>query len=91
MAHFAQLDDNNQVLRVLVVNDADTQDEAGNEAEAIGVAFLTALVGGRWIQCSYHGRIRGAYPGPGWTYDPVTDTFVAPPEPEPEPDPDEPA
>jgi hypothetical protein len=88
MAHFAELDDNNQVLRVLAVSNANTQDEDGNEAEAIGAAFLTALVGGRWIQCSYNARIRGAYPGPGWTYDPVADKFEAPP---PEPDPIEPA
>jgi len=91
MAHFAELDDNNQVIRVLVVNNADTMDEHGNESEAVGAAFLAGLVGGRWIQCSYNARIRGAYPGTGWTYDPVTDTFVAPPEPEPEPEPIEPA
>lgn len=85
MAHFAELDDNNQVLRVLVVDNADTLDEDGNESEAIGVAFLAGLVGGRWIQCSYNARIRGAYPGIGWTYDPVTDKFEATPEPEHEP------
>jgi hypothetical protein len=88
MAHFAELDENNQVLRVLTVSNADTQDEDGNEAEAIGAAFLASLVGGRWIQCSYNARIRAAYPGPGWTYDPMTDTFVAPPS---EPDSIEPA
>lgn len=89
MAHFAELDNKNQVLRVLVVNNADTLDEHGNESEAVGAALLTSLVGGRWIQCSYNARIRGAYPGIGWTYDPAADTFMAPAE--PEPDPDEPA
>ena len=84
MAHFAELDEDNNVLRVLVVNDSDTQDDKGNEVEAIGAAFLASLVGGHWIQCSYNARIRGAYPGIGWTYDPQGDTFMAPPEPEPE-------
>jgi hypothetical protein len=89
MAHFAELDDRNNVVRVLVVNNADTLDKHGNESEAVGAALLASLVGGRWIQCSYNARIRGAYPGIGWTYDPAADTFMAPPE--PEPDPDEPA
>jgi hypothetical protein len=85
MAHFAELDEQNNVLRVIVVSNRDTQDEHGNEVESIGAAFLTALVGGRWIQCSFNARIRGAYPGPGWTYNPVTDIFEAPATQEPEP------
>lgn len=86
MAHFAELDDANMVLRVTVVNNADMLDEHGNESEAIGVQLCSSLLGGRWIQCSYNGNMRGCYPGPGYTYDPATDMFIAPPPP-PEPDP----
>ena len=36
MAHFAEINNSNKVLRVLVVDDKDTQDEDGNEVEAVG-------------------------------------------------------
>ena len=85
MAHFAEINEDGFVLRVIVVGDADTQDESGNENEAIGAAFCATLLGGTWLQCSYNASIRDAYPGPGWTYDANTDAFVAPPVPaEPE-------
>jgi len=43
---------------------------------------------GTWLQTSYNGNFRGVYAGSGYTYDPVLDEFVAPPEPEPPVDPD---
>ena len=43
MAHFAELDVNNNVLRVIVVSNNDIKDENGNESEAIGVAFCEGL------------------------------------------------
>jgi hypothetical protein len=76
MAHFAELDDNNVVLRVHVVNDNDTQDENGNEVESIGAAFCNATWGGRWIQTSYNGKIRSHYAGIGYTYRPDIDAFI---------------
>lgn len=79
MAHFAELDINNVVLRVLVVSDEFLLDENGQEVEALGQARLIADHGGHWVQCSYNARIRGAYPGIGWTYDPDADVFIAPP------------
>ena len=47
MAHFAEIDENNNVINVIVVNDEDTADEDGNEVEAIGVEFCHDLLGGR--------------------------------------------
>lgn len=78
MAHFTEIDGNNVVLRVLVVSDEFLLDEHGQEVEALGQARLIADHGGTWVQCSYNARIRGAYPGIGWTYDPDADVFVAP-------------
>ena len=78
MAHFAELDENNVVKRVIVVANKDTADVNGNESEAIGVAFCQKLFGGTWKQTSYNGNIRGKYAGIGDKYDPVTDTFVSP-------------
>jgi len=82
MAHFAQLDENNVVLQVIVVNNSDCLDENGGESEAVGVAFCQSLLGGNWKQTSYNGNMRYNYAGIGYTYDPVRDGFV-PPQPYP--------
>lgn len=79
MAHFAELDDNNTVLRVIVVSNDDCLDQNGVENEAIGALFCHRLLGGRWMQTSYNGRIRGKYAAIGDTYDPDLDEFVTPP------------
>ena len=78
MAHFAEIDSNGVVQRVIVVANKDTADVNGNESEAIGVAFCQKLFGGTWKQTSYNGNIRGKYAGIGDKYDLVTDTFVSP-------------
>lgn len=75
MAHFAEIDQDGMVLRVLVVSDSFLKDENGNEQEALGRARLVADHGGEWVQCSYNARIRGAYPGIGWIYDRDADIF----------------
>jgi hypothetical protein len=84
MAHFAEIDENNVVLRVVVVADENTADESGNEVESIGVAFLKGLFGEEtnWLQTSYNHNIRGRYAGEGYTYNADRDVFV-PPQPYP--------
>ncbi len=54
MAHFAEIDATNTVLRVIVVANADTADETGTEVESIGQQFCTDLLGGTWVQTSYN-------------------------------------
>jgi hypothetical protein len=78
MAHFAKLDENNNVLAVHVVNnDVITID--GNESEQAGIDFLTSLHGHTlWKQTSYNGNIRKNYAGIGFTYDAGRDAFIAP-------------
>ena len=78
MAHFAKLDENNNVLAVHVVNnDVITID--GNESEQAGIDFLTSLHGHTlWKQTSYNGNIRKNYAGVGYTYDAGRDAFIAP-------------
>lgn len=78
MAHFAEIDEAGLVLRVTVVDNADMVDEDGNESEAIGAALCSGLLGGRWVQTSYNGRIRGHYAGIGWRYDEAADVFLPP-------------
>jgi hypothetical protein len=78
MAHFAELNDNNVVLRVIVVGNKDTSTPDGVEKESIGQAFCERLLGGRWVQTSYNGNIRKRYAGIGYTYDATLDAFISP-------------
>jgi hypothetical protein len=78
MAHFAELDDNNVVKRVIVVATKDNSDANGVEKESIGKAFCERLFGGNWVQTSYNGNIRKRYAGIGYTYDIARDAFIAP-------------
>ena len=78
MAHFAELDENNVVKRVIVVDNKDTSDANGNEIESIGVAFCQKLLGGNWKQTSYNGNIRKNYAGIGYAYHADIDAFTAP-------------
>ena len=78
MAHFAELDDNNIVKRVIVVATKDNSDANGVEKESIGRAFYERLFGGNWVQTSYNGNIRKRYAGIGYSYDPALDAFIAP-------------
>ena len=78
MAHFAELDSNNVVLRVIVVSNPDTSTAQGEEKESIGIAFCERLLGGTWVKTSYNARIRKNYAGIGYTYDKDKDAFIPP-------------
>ena len=78
MAHFAEIDQNNVVLRVIVVDNKDTSTPDGTEVESIGVAFCQRLLGGNWVKTSYNGNIRKNYAGIGYTYDSGRDAFIPP-------------
>ena len=78
MAHFAEIDQNNVVLRVVVVDNKDTSDAAGVEKEHIGAAYLERILGGTWKQTSYNGNIRKNYAGAGYTFDAARDAFIPP-------------
>jgi hypothetical protein len=81
MAHFAEIDDNNVVLRVLVIDNKDTIDPAtGEEKEEIGQKFCQDLFGGKWVQTSYNANFRKNYAGIGYTYNSEIDGFVPPKE-----------
>jgi len=71
MSHWAEIDNNNKVLRVLV---GDNNDPAGDE----GYQWLIDNLGGTWIQTSYNARIRGKFAGIGDTYNSELDLFIAP-------------
>jgi hypothetical protein len=78
MAHFAELDNNNIVLRVVVINNDQILDSDGNESESVGQGFCHNLYGGRWIQTSYNNKVRKYYASPGMSYREDLDVFVLP-------------
>lgn len=78
MAHFAEIDEIYNVTRVVVVSNETITREDGTEDENLGNLFLTKLLGGKWIQTSYNGKMRGRYAGVGYHYDPVVNEFVPP-------------
>jgi len=82
MAHFAELDNNNVVLRVIVVSNNELLDESGQESEAKGIAFCQSLFGGEWKQTSYNANLRKNYAGIGYSYNADLDAFI-PPQPYP--------
>ena len=71
MAHFAEIDSNNKVVRILVVD---------NSQEHRGQEFLAddCGLGGTWIQTSYNANIRGKFAAEGDTYLPDVDRFIPP-------------
>ena len=71
MSHWAELDETNTVIRVLV---GDNNDPAGDE----GYSWLIENLGGTWLKTSYNGNIRFNFAGAGFTYDPIDDAFIAP-------------
>ena len=81
MAHFAEIDGDNIVTRVLVVNDADASDGQNFLANTLGL-------GGIWKQTSYNTSggvhstggtpFRKNYAGIGYTYDSGRDAFIPP-------------
>ena len=76
MAHFAEIDSNNIVLRVVVVDNKNTSSADGVEKEYIGASYLESLLGGTWVQTSYNGTIRKNYAGIGYTFDKTRDAFI---------------
>ena len=74
MSHFAEIDQNNIVLRVTVGDNAMSDQEAHD--------WLIRNLGGTWVQTSYNGNIRKNFAGVGYTYDQQRDAFI-PPQPFP--------
>jgi hypothetical protein len=75
MAHFARLNENNEVEQVIVVHNNELLDADGNESEQKGIDFCTNLLGGNWIQTSYNSNFRKRFAGKGMIYDSVKDAF----------------
>jgi hypothetical protein len=81
MAHWAEIDETNKVLRVVV---GDNDDPAGDE----GYQWLVDNLGGTWVKTSYNTvggvhqqggtPLRMNYAAVGGIYDPIRDIFISP-------------
>lgn len=58
MAHFAQINENNKVINVVVVSDIDIESGINLDIEDLGVQYLKSLVGNHtnWVKTSYNTR-----------------------------------
>ena len=82
MAHFAELDGNNVVTRVVVVGN-DIETAAGplgdNDMHVDGETWCKNFFkGGTWKQTSYNANFRKQYCGKGYTFDSAKDKFISP-------------
>ena len=75
MAHFAELDNNNVVLRVVVVGNDCVPSDEHVDGETWCINFFK---GGTWKQTSYNHNFRKQYAGIGFTYDPAKNKFISP-------------
>ena len=65
MSHFAEINTDNIVQRVIVA------EQNFINSGQVGDSF-------NWVQTSYNGNFRKNYAGKGYTYDKVRDAFIAP-------------
>ena len=82
MAHFAELNSSNEVLRVIVISNDDVAANGGDQ-HADAETFVTTIVphstgGVAWKQTSYNHNFRKQYAGIGMNYDASKDKFIVP-------------
>ena len=80
MAHFAELNSSNEVLRVVVISNTDVDANGGDE-HADAETFVTNLLGHEgagvtWKQTSFNYNFRKQYAGVGYSYDPSKNKFI---------------
>ena len=81
MAHFAELDINNKVLRVVVACNQDIANNGGEQSEQAAEHFKTVCKlsenGVKWVQTSYNNSFRKKYAGTGDIFDPLKNKFIS--------------
>ena len=82
MAHFAELNSSNEVIRVVVISNDDVADNGGDYSSQ-AETFVSNLIphsenGVAWKQTSYNNNQRKQYAGIGFTYDASKNKFILP-------------
>jgi hypothetical protein len=82
MAHFAEINSNNIVLRVVVGCNLDIANNGGEQSEQAAENFKTVCSlsneGVKWVQTSYNNNFRKQYAGIGYTFDSTKNKFITP-------------
>jgi hypothetical protein len=81
MTHFAELDSNSIVLRVIVIDNSILLNDNNEEEEQRGIDECIRILGNTnttWKQTSYNNSFRGKFAGPGYKYDEELDIFIPP-------------
>jgi hypothetical protein len=82
MAHYAELDKNNIVLRVVTACNQDIANNGGEQSEQAAEHFKTICPlsenGVKWVQTSYNNNFRKQFAGKEKIYDILKDKFINP-------------
>ena len=79
MAHFAELNSDNVVLRIVVIDNNDVNSHGGDLSEQAAeyVKTIVPLIGGtRYVQTSYNNKFRKNYAAISGKYLPEKDKFI---------------
>lgn len=78
MAHFAQIDETNCVVDVIVISNDDCGGGTFPQSELVGQQFIASIgITGNWLQTSYSGSFRNTYAGVGMYFDPSVGEYGA--------------
>ena len=82
MGHFAELNEDNVVLRVVKACNQDIVNNGGEQSEQAAEHFKKicpfSLNGVKWVQTSYNNNFRKQYAGIGYTFDSTKNKFISP-------------
>ena len=82
MAHFAELNSSNEVLRVVVISNDDVDANGGDQSRRCRnicsiYRSILRLMEQAWKQTSYNNNFRKQYAGIGHTYDASKNKFIS--------------
>lgn len=78
MAHFAEIDEQGIVKRVVALDNDHIRDADGRHNELLGKQYLSKILGGEWVQTSYNATFRKRFAGKGYRYDKELNAFITP-------------
>jgi len=71
MSHWAEIDEDNKVIQVVVCDNNDTNGDEGYQ-------WLVNNLGGNWVKTSYNATVRKNFAGIGFIYDAERNAFIPP-------------
>jgi hypothetical protein len=80
MAHYAELNSNNEVINIVYMDNEIIFNKNKEECEYLGIEYLHKHHGSdkKWVRTSYNGNFRGNYASLGDIYREDIDAFIKP-------------